>query len=375
MLAGDALERQHRARRQAAGDEALPERVEQLGVQRAVHTAEERSCGDPVSRPRAKERSDQTDLRPCNDEIIDGMLWRPSQPPRRAQATHASTASPAPSDDVIAPLVVVMGVSGSGKSTVGAALAQRLGVPYADADDFHPDANIAKMSAGQALDDTDRRPWLDAVGRWLAEHDGSGGVMSCSALKVAYRDQLRRHASRVELVHLHGTREVIARRQASRPGHFMPASLLDSQFATLEPLGADEPGQVVSVDQSVDAIVQAYVDQHPRPRAGPDEPVAHPPRPRRRRGPAGRARRLRPELTWPKYGRIGYATRNQHSDAHVLPGARLADGPSRCAREPRLDLWGRRPEHPRAAAVPRPREGHRRAGDQHARGMDRAGGR
>ncbi|ROR89712.1 gluconokinase [Nocardioides aurantiacus] len=161
-----------------------------------------------------------------------------------------------------APLVVVMGVSGSGKSTVGAALAQRLGVPYADADDFHPDANIAKMSAGHALDDTDRGPWLDAVGAWLADHDASGGVMSCSALKVAYRDQLRHHAPRAELVHLEGTREVIARRQASRPGHFMPASLLDSQFATLEPLGPHEPGQVISVDQSVDAIVQAYVDQH-----------------------------------------------------------------------------------------------------------------
>ncbi|SDS52626.1 gluconate kinase, SKI family [Nocardioides scoriae] len=163
------------------------------------------------------------------------------------------------------PLVVVMGVSGSGKSTVGAALAQRLGVPYADADDFHPEANIAKMTAGQALDDHDRGPWLDAVGAWLRDHGESGGVMSCSALKRSYRDQLRAHAPRAELVHLHGTREVIARRQASRPGHFMPASLLDSQFATLEPLGEDEAGQVIDVDQSVDAVVQAYVDTHPSP--------------------------------------------------------------------------------------------------------------
>ena len=161
-----------------------------------------------------------------------------------------------------APRVVVMGVTGCGKTTAGAALAQRLRVPFADADDFHPEANIAKMSAGQALDDTDRGPWLDAVGAWLADHDASGGVMSCSALKVAYRDQLRGHAPRAELVHLDGTREVIARRQASRPGHFMPASLLDSQFATLEPLGPEEHGQVISVDQSVDAIVQSYVDQH-----------------------------------------------------------------------------------------------------------------
>ena len=161
------------------------------------------------------------------------------------------------------PLVVVMGVSGSGKSTGGAALAQRLRVPFADADDFHPAANIAKMTAGHALDDHDRQPWLEAVGEWLVEHDRAGGVMTCSALKRSYRDQLRRQAPRIEILHLHGSREVIARRQASRPGHFMPASLLDSQFATLEPLTPEEHGLVVDVDQSVDAIVQAYVDQHP----------------------------------------------------------------------------------------------------------------
>src|SRR5438093_8699296 len=91
------------------------------------------------------------------------------------------------------PLVVVMGVSGSGKSTVGAALAQRLRVPFADADDFHPEANIAKMTAGQALDDHDRHPWLEAIGAWLADHP-DGGVMSCSALKRRYRDQLRHQA-------------------------------------------------------------------------------------------------------------------------------------------------------------------------------------
>ncbi|WP_408898317.1 gluconokinase [Nocardioides sp. R1-1] len=167
--------------------------------------------------------------------------------------------SNARSDGRTPPLLVVMGVSGSGKSTVGAALAQRLGVPFADADDFHPPANIAKMTAGVALDDDDRIPWLEAIGRWLAEHDGQGGVISCSALKVTYRDRLRAHAPRAAFVHLHGTREVIARRQASRPGHFMPASLLDSQFATLEPLGPQEAGMVIDVDQSVDAIVHEYV--------------------------------------------------------------------------------------------------------------------
>lgn len=159
-----------------------------------------------------------------------------------------------------APLLVVMGVSGSGKSTVGAALAQRLGVPFEDADDLHPPANIAKMSAGIPLDDDDRHPWLETIGAWLAARDGHGGVVSCSALKRAYRDQLRAHAARAVFVHLHGTREVIARRQASRPGHFMPASLLDSQFDTLEPLGEDEAGVVIDVDQTVDLIVQQYVD-------------------------------------------------------------------------------------------------------------------
>ncbi|OBG81951.1 gluconate kinase [Mycobacterium sp. E802] len=154
--------------------------------------------------------------------------------------------------------VVVMGVSGSGKSTVGAALAQRMRVPFADADDFHPAANIAKMSAGHALDDADRHPWLEAIGGWLAEH-ADGGVMSCSALKRKYRDQLRRHCPDVVFLHLSGSPEVIRRRQASRPGHFMPASLLDSQFATLEPLGPDEAGTAIDVDQSIDAIVEEYV--------------------------------------------------------------------------------------------------------------------
>src|SRR5215210_7395647 len=108
-----------------------------------------------------------------------------------------------------------MGVSGSGKSTVGAALAQRIRVPFADADDFHPPANIAKMTAGQPLNDDDRGPWLEAIGEWLAAHTPRGGVMSCSALKRRYRDQLREHAPRTEFVHLAGTEEVIARRQAS----------------------------------------------------------------------------------------------------------------------------------------------------------------
>lgn len=154
--------------------------------------------------------------------------------------------------------IVVMGVSGSGKSTVGAALAQRLQVPFADADDLHPPANIAKMSAGHALDDHDRFPWLETIGAWLAAH-AEGGVMSCSALKRSYRDHLRHLAPQVRFVHLDGSREVIVRRQAARPGHFMPASLISSQFATLEHLQPDEDGVVVDVDQSIDALVEQSV--------------------------------------------------------------------------------------------------------------------
>jgi len=162
-------------------------------------------------------------------------------------------------DKLSQPLLVVMGVSGSGKSTVGAAIAQRLRVPFADADDFHPPANVAKMSAGTPLDDDDRWPWLEAIGEWLAAHDALGGVMSCSALKRRYRDQLRHHAQSTTFLHLDGSHEVIAARQASRPGHFMPASLLHSQFATLEPLAPDERGVVIDVDQDIDAIVDRYL--------------------------------------------------------------------------------------------------------------------
>jgi gluconokinase len=154
--------------------------------------------------------------------------------------------------------IVVMGVSGSGKSTVGAALAQRLRVPFADADDFHPPENIAKMTAGHALDDDDRYPWLEAIGEWLAQHP-DGGVMSCSALKRGYRDQLRQHRADIEFLHLAGSPETIGRRQASRPGHFMPAALLASQFETLEPLEPDEQGVAIDVDQSIDSIVDSYI--------------------------------------------------------------------------------------------------------------------
>jgi carbohydrate kinase (thermoresistant glucokinase family) len=154
--------------------------------------------------------------------------------------------------------VVAMGVSGCGKSTVGAALAERLSVPFADADDLHPPTNVAKMSAGHPLDDDDRRAWLDAVGQWLAAHS-EGGVISCSALKRKYRDRLRAHCPTAVFLHLSGSPDVIAARQAARKGHFMPTSLLQSQFDALETLKTDERGLVVDVAEPVEAIVGAFL--------------------------------------------------------------------------------------------------------------------
>jgi gluconokinase len=150
--------------------------------------------------------------------------------------------------------IVVMGVSGSGKSTVGAALAARLGVEFEDGDDLHPQANIAKMSAGIPLTDDDRWPWLDAVGDWLASRPA--GVVACSALRRVYRDRIRARVPSAYVVHLAGDRETIAARQAARRGHFMPPALEASQFATLEPLEADEAGVTLDVALSVDALVE-----------------------------------------------------------------------------------------------------------------------
>jgi gluconokinase len=168
-----------------------------------------------------------------------------------------------------APLLVVMGVSGSGKTTIGAALAQRLRVPFADADNFHSAANVAKMSAGIPLDDADRLPWLHYIGQWLADHVDDGGVTSCSALKRSYRDLLRAAAPTVSFVHLDGPIEVVRRRLAGRPGHFMPASLIDSQFETLEPLAPEEHGIVLDLDNDVDEIVDSYLAATHLPRISP----------------------------------------------------------------------------------------------------------
>ncbi|MER5910582.1 gluconokinase [Streptomyces sp. NPDC001982] len=156
-------------------------------------------------------------------------------------------------------VVVVMGVAGTGKTTIGPLLAARLGVPYAEGDDFHPQANIAKMTAGIPLDDEDRWPWLDAIGTWAHGQAGLGGVVSSSALKRSYRDRLRAEAPGVVFVHLTGDRKLIEDRMGHRHGHFMPTSLLDSQFATLQPLEPDEVGVAVDVSGSPEEITERAV--------------------------------------------------------------------------------------------------------------------
>ena len=151
--------------------------------------------------------------------------------------------------------IVLMGVAGCGKSAVGAALAARLGATYLDGDDLHPQANIDKMSRGEALTDEDRWPWLTLVGQKLAAPDGIL-ILGCSALKRRYRDHIRKEAGApVLFVHLAGSRKLIATRMAARAGHFMPASLIDSQFAALEPPGPDENAVTVDIDRPLERIV------------------------------------------------------------------------------------------------------------------------
>jgi gluconokinase len=156
------------------------------------------------------------------------------------------------------PLVVVMGISGVGKSAVGHELADRFGVEYADGDDFHSAASIAKMSAGTPLTDEDRWPWLADIGAWLASHISAGGVVSCSALRRAYRDVLVGAAPRTQFLHLAGDHDLIRSRMEHRK-HFMPPSLLTSQEETLEPLQQDENGWAFDITPTPVEIVDAFV--------------------------------------------------------------------------------------------------------------------
>ena len=160
-------------------------------------------------------------------------------------------------------IIVVMGVSGSGKSTIAAMLAARLHWIYEDADWFHPPQNVAKMHAGVPLTDEDRWPWLDAIAAWIdkARAGGEHAVIACSALKRSYRDVLIGNRRDVCLVYLKGEPELIARRMAVRSGHFMPVSLLDTQVATLEEPGADEHPIVVSIAEHPRRIVETIIAQ------------------------------------------------------------------------------------------------------------------
>lgn len=162
--------------------------------------------------------------------------------------------------------VVVMGVSGCGKSTVGALLAASLGAEFLDGDSLHPPSNVEKMAAGIPLDDADRQPWLEEIGRRFAAASDMPLVIACSALKRSYRDLIGAGAADARFVHLHGTAELLAARMAARPGHFMPTSLLTSQLQTLEPLQADEAGVVLDIAETpIELAVQAgrWLAGHP----------------------------------------------------------------------------------------------------------------
>ncbi|WP_053383410.1 gluconokinase [Leucobacter celer] len=147
-------------------------------------------------------------------------------------------------------VLVIMGVSGTGKSTLGGLLAGQLGWDLAEGDDFHPAGNVAKMASGTPLTDEDRWPWLDRIADWVHGHTAAGthGIVTCSALRRVYRDRIG--GPGVAFVHLEGSRSLVSERLSRRLDHFMPETLLGSQYATLEPLEDDENGIVVSVDRS-----------------------------------------------------------------------------------------------------------------------------
>ena len=158
--------------------------------------------------------------------------------------------------------LVVMGVSGAGKTTTALELVRLLGWDYAEGDDFHPAANVEKMHAGIPLDDEDRWPWLRALAAWIGGHEQEGrpAVVTCSALKRSYRDLLRDGHPSVFFVHVHGSAALLHERVENRHGHYMPPSLLDSQLETLEPLGTDEPGITVAADGTPSVVAERVLD-------------------------------------------------------------------------------------------------------------------
>jgi gluconokinase len=175
---------------------------------------------------------------------------------RQAYGRDMEELAPAPTTSI-----VVMGVSGSGKSTVAAGLVERLGWEFAEGDDFHPAANVEKMRAGHPLDDEDRWPWLRRLADWIGEHERAGKsvVVTCSALKRVYRDLLRDGHPSVWFAHVTADADLLLDRVSHRPGHYMPASLLDSQLATLESLQDDEPGARISGAGAPDEVVESLL--------------------------------------------------------------------------------------------------------------------
>ena len=162
--------------------------------------------------------------------------------------------------------IIVMGVSGSGKTTVAQGVAKATGFRFAEGDDFHSQANRDKMASGHPLTDEDRWPWLRTIGEWISERTAAGEstVVTCSALKRTYRDLLREGRPEVSFCHVDVDIEELQQRVANRKGHYMPASLLDSQLATLEPLAPDEPGAAISGAAAPDEVVEELVAALPR---------------------------------------------------------------------------------------------------------------
>lgn len=164
--------------------------------------------------------------------------------------------------DATNPAVLVMGVSGSGKSSVAVRLADQIGATFVEADDYHQEENISAMSRGIPLTDEMRRPWLDALGDSLARKRADGPVvLACSALKFSYRETLRRRGGPLDIVHLTATRSVISERLSQRRGHYMQPGLLDSQLADLEPPGADESPVILDIQSPVDTIARHAADE------------------------------------------------------------------------------------------------------------------
>ncbi|MBI9115293.1 gluconokinase [Sanguibacter suaedae] len=175
-------------------------------------------------------------------------------------APDDATARPQQDDEI--QHLVVMGVSGSGKTTLATNLSERLGWPVAEADTFHPPENIAKMTAGTPLTDEDRWPWLDAIRDWLTSQaqTGRSTIVTCSALRRAYRDVLGDAQGRVRFLHVTAAPEVIGERLSRRSGHFMPPTLLPSQLSTLEPLTDDEDGTTLAVDVPPDVVMDRALE-------------------------------------------------------------------------------------------------------------------